>query len=125
VLVSEGARSSSRGDAELHEDVLDVAGDRVLADEQGCGDLPIALPCCHESQDFKLSIGQAVCRRDPRQQRLHPRVIGFRLELFERVASSLEFQRSCVLITLCPASQADENSHARDLVRRLKVEPKA
>ena len=51
-----------RGDSELREDVLEVAGDGVLADHQLLGDVPVAPPARDQAQDLELAIAEPVRR---------------------------------------------------------------
>jgi hypothetical protein len=62
VLVRIGARSGARWRADLGENVVDVPGDRVLADDQGRRDFAIGLADRDESQHLHLTSGQPVAR---------------------------------------------------------------
>ena len=54
VLVGERAGLGTRGDAQLGEDVLNVASDRTLADHEGGGDLSVAAAARHQPQHLEL-----------------------------------------------------------------------
>jgi hypothetical protein len=55
VLEREGRGAGTRRNAELYEDVLDVPGDRVLADHQRDRDVAIALARSNQSQHLELA----------------------------------------------------------------------
>ena len=54
----ERCRRRARGNGQLAEDVLDVSGDRVLADEQLASDLAVALPARDQSQHLEFAASQ-------------------------------------------------------------------
>ena len=55
------AGRGARGDAELLEDVLNVAGNGVLADHERSRDLLVALSARNEAEHLQLATCQAVC----------------------------------------------------------------
>ena len=59
VLVGKGAGRRPRRDAELGEDVLEVPGDGVLADEQIGGDVPVS-PAANQVARSSRSAGPSV-----------------------------------------------------------------
>src|SRR4051812_7782382 len=63
VFVRKGRGPRARGHVELGEDVRDVAGDRLLADEEGAGDVSIALARGHQPEDLDLAGGESTGRR--------------------------------------------------------------
>ena len=57
----EGGRRAARGDIELEEDVLDVTGHGVLADEQLERDFAVGFPACDAPEHLQLARGQSMC----------------------------------------------------------------
>src|SRR5882672_8808383 len=60
MLERKRGRCRARRDAQLGVDVLHVAGDRVLADDEDGGDVAVGLPACEESQYLELARGEPV-----------------------------------------------------------------
>jgi hypothetical protein len=58
-LVRDGSGCRAVGGAELGQDVRDVHADRLGADEQGLGDLPVGLAQRYQGQHLALTAGQA------------------------------------------------------------------
>src|SRR3712207_1713427 len=86
-----GCRGPGRH-AELGEDVLQVAGDRVLADHERRRDLPVALAGGDQLEHLQLAGGEAVRlpRRGRAAERVDTRYVGCRAEPGEGVARTGE-----------------------------------
>src|SRR5687767_26820 len=62
VLVGVGGGLCPRRERKLGEDVADVAGDGLLAEEELSRDRAVGLPGCQERQDLSLARAQAIVR---------------------------------------------------------------
>src|SRR5262245_36837725 len=58
MLVGERARRGARRHAELRVDVLQVPGDRVLADDERRGDVAVAVPRSDQPQHLQLALAE-------------------------------------------------------------------
>ena len=63
----ERRRSSARRDAELGEDVLEMAGNGVLADDEGSGDLPVRAAGRHQAENLELARAEPIGIVEPLQ----------------------------------------------------------
>jgi hypothetical protein len=60
VVIGVGGGGASRGDAEFGEDVADVAGDGLFADDEFLRDSPVGLASGEEEQDLQFALGETV-----------------------------------------------------------------
>src|SRR5207247_7981148 len=108
-LVLEGERPGRRprGDAQLREDVLHVAGDGVLADHERGGDLAVAPTGRDEAQHLELARREAVVGSGrPRQsERVDPGKVRLGAELREDLPGGVELARDSVVIPEPPAGE--------------------
>ena len=98
---SRGGRA--RRDFELREDVAHVTVDRLLAERELGGNLPIRAAGCHEPQHLKLARRESVlctanAGRRARSEGVEMGQIRRRLETLERRPRELELQRGAVLV---------------------------
>src|SRR6185503_10171315 len=108
---------------ELREDVLQVAGDRVLADDELLGDLAIRLPRGDVAQHLELARTEAVSVVG--RSSVEPHEIGRGGKPFEDLAGRAKLQLSALLVAEPAARLADEHPDTRDLVRRVELLPDA
>ena len=125
VLERERARCRSRRNAELGEDVLHVPRNRVLADHEHCGDLPVALAGRDQPQHLQLTRRQAMCGPGCAfsRERVHTRKVGSRAEQFEHTSRGLQLERKRVLVAELAAGLPDEHARASRFVRSLELLP--
>jgi len=110
VLEGKSAGRGARGDIQLGEDVLQVAGDRVLADRQLRRDLAVAAAGGDQAQDLELALAEAVAigavsRR--KQQRFDPGEVARRTERGEGVARGFQLELRRVLVAERAAGATD------------------
>ena len=74
-------RSRSRRDTELAEDVLQMAGHGVLADDQRGRDLAVRPPGRHQPEHLDFTSGEPLVRAVAPGQRVDPRLVGLGAEL--------------------------------------------
>src|SRR5918996_1191670 len=125
VLERERARRGPGRHSERGEDVLDVPGDRVLADDERLGYLPVALAGGEKTEDLHLARRESV-RALPGARRggVQPGEVGGGPERSEHVAGRLELERRGVLVAERAARLRDEESSPRRVVRRAQVLPR-
>src|SRR5579859_3390324 len=86
----EGGQAGARGDAELLEHVLDVAGDRVLADDERGGDRFVRLACRDQAEYLDLPPGQSARRCRGEGIGIQSCQVGHRPETFEDPARRVD-----------------------------------
>ena len=124
MLEREGGRRRSRGDAELGEDVLQVASDRVLADDELGGDLAVRLAGRDEAEHLQLSCAQAMRVGSRRvAEQVDAREVRRGGQALEDLTGRRELERRTLLVAESSARQSDENAHAGHLVRRVQLLP--
>ena len=101
VLDGESRRGGAGRDAELAEDVLEVAPDGVWADDERRRDLPVRVPSCDEREHLELSRRQSRISM-PRRTARNP-VDSFEIqsgaEAGEGATSSLELHVRALAVT--------------------------
>src|SRR5436305_1450355 len=125
VLECERSRRGAGGDAELAEDVLQMARDGVLADDERGRDLTVALAGGDEPQDLELPLRQAVTVAGLVPLDHPPDSGGIRgsAQPLERGRRRLELERRALLVAERTAGEPHEHPRARRLVRRIELLP--
>src|SRR5690242_17601323 len=110
VLECERRGSRARGDLELPEDVLQVAGDGVLAEDERRRDLAVAPTGRDESQHLQLALREPVDLARPTRlgEGSDPRGVRCRAEPFECLRGGLQLEAGRVVIAECPAREPDQ-----------------
>lgn len=103
VFVGVGGGGGPRWQAELGEDVLEVACDGVLADEQLGADFAVGLALGDRPQHLTFACGHGAGRRPVggSHELRHPSQVGLGAKLVERRASGVEFPLGAVLVPEC------------------------
>jgi hypothetical protein len=124
-LEGERSRRCSRRDAQLGEDVLQVAGDGVLADHECHADLPVAPAGRNEAQHLEFTVGEPVSvnGRGAWQERPDAGEVRCSSQLREDVASRFQLKRSRVRVAERPAGKPHEDPETSALVQRLELLP--
>ena len=109
-----------RGQAQLGEHVAEVAGDRLLADEQLRGDLAVGEPARDVDEHLGLAGRQG---RFVPADRWWPRGIGVGAEVVQRRTGRIELHLGAVGVPQPGTRVGGEQPHPRRVVRRAEVVP--
>jgi hypothetical protein len=124
-LERERGGRGARRHSDLVEDVLEMATDRVVAEDQRLRDLPVGPAFRDQAEHLDLAGGQPARRPDgPRaRQRRHPGHVRGGAELPEDPARRVELHLRGIVVTERPAGEPDEHPDPRGLVGRLDPLP--
>ena len=118
-------RGRARRQVELVENVADVPFDRSVADEQGRGNLAIRLASRNQPQHLHLARAQTGGRSglERSAEPFYTCVIGAGAKLLKDPTGRVELHLGSIDVAKLATGAADEDAHARSLVRGIDLLP--
>ena len=125
MLVGVGGRGGARRDAELVEDVAEMAIDRLLAELQLLRDRLVGLAGGDEAEHLDLAPREVagLFRTRPALEIGEAGQIGGSAQLVEHDAGGLELERGAFPITECATGEPDEDADTGCQIRRANLPP--